>query len=168
MDVGWCRLDNFSMFWLSKKYKQKEQIMKNTQKIRGLILITIAVILLAACKPQDKTLTGAEQEAVLGFSEAKTDNLLAGMDQNDYAVFSKDFDAAMLKAMTNDQFTTMKQDRDSKLGGYVSRQVNSVVQSGDFYVVIYDAKFEKEDQVTLRVVFQVAEPHSISGLWFSK
>jgi thymidine phosphorylase len=74
----------------------------------------------------------------------------------------------MLNAMTKDQFDAMKKDRDAKLGLYVSRQVNSVVQDGEFYAVIYDAKFEKDDAVVMRVVFRIAEPHQVSGLWFNK
>jgi hypothetical protein len=74
----------------------------------------------------------------------------------------------MLKAMGETQFETLKKDRDSKLGAYLSRQVNSVVQDGDFYAVIYDAKFEKDEAIIMRVVFRVKEPHEISGLWFNK
>jgi len=107
-------------------------------------------------------------DAVLAFSETKSDNLLAGMNANDYAAFSKDFDQDMLNAMTQTEFDKLKKDRDTKLGLYVSREVNSVVQQGDFYAVIYDAKFEKDDAVTVRVVFRVADPHEVSGLWFNK
>jgi len=82
-------------------------------------------------------------DAVLAFSEAKNDNLLAGMNAHDYTAFLKDFDEAMLKAMTQAQFDSLKQDRDEKLGMYVSRKVNRVVQSGDFYAVVYDTVFEK-------------------------
>ena len=100
--------------------------------------------------------------------QAKTDNLLAGMNAGDYAVFSQDFDQDMLSAMTETEFDKLKADRDLKLGLYVSREVDSVVQTGDFYAVIYDAKFEKDGAVTMRVVFRIAEPHEISGLWFNK
>jgi hypothetical protein len=34
--------------------------------------------------------------------------------------------------------------------------------------VIYDARFTKDDAVTMRVVFRAAQPHEISGLWFDK
>jgi hypothetical protein len=124
--------------------------------------------ILVACGSQGTTLTGEDQEAVLAFSESKTDNLLAGMNASDYAAFSKDFDKDMLAAMTEDAFIKLKQDRDAKLGQYISREVASVVQTGDFYAVNYDAKFEKEESVMVRVVFRVAEPHEISGLWFNK
>ena len=142
--------------------------MKTNKKIQTLLLFSLLFSLLMGCGSQGTTLTGADQEAVLAFSEAKSDNLLAGMNTNDYAVFSKDFDQDMLKAMTQTEFDALKKDRDTKLGLYVSRTVNSVVQTGDFVAVIYDAKFEKDDAVTVRVVFRVAEPHEVSGLWFNK
>ena len=90
------------------------------------------------------------------------------MNTGDYAVFSQDFDPEMLAAMTESQFRSLKTDRDSKLGLYLSREVASVVQLDDFYAVNYTAKFEKEDSVPVRVVFQMAEPHEVSGLWFGK
>ncbi len=136
------------------------------------IIVPLLVVLLASisagCGSREKPLTGADKDAVLAFSEEKTDTLLTGMNANDYAVFSKDFDQDMLAAMTKDEFEKLKADRDAKLGLYVSRQVNSVVQVGDFYSVNYDAVFEKDDAVTVRVVFRVAEPHEVSGLWFNK
>jgi hypothetical protein len=142
--------------------------MKTQKKIHVLALIVILTSLLAGCGSKTTTLTGAEREAVLAYSEAQTDNLMAGMNANDYAMFSKDFDPDMLNAMPQSQFDALKKDRDTKLGLYVSRQVNSVVQDGDFYAVIYDVKFEKDAAVVMRVVFRVAEPHQISGLWFNK
>jgi major membrane immunogen (membrane-anchored lipoprotein) len=142
--------------------------MKTQKKIYVLMLIVLLASLLAGCGSKTTTLTGAERDAVLAYSEAQTDNLMAGMNAGDYAMFSKDFDQAMLTAMSQSQFDTLKKDRDAKLGLYISRQVNSVVQNGDFYTVTYDAKFEKDAAVVVRVVFRVAEPHQISGLWFNK
>jgi hypothetical protein len=142
--------------------------MKNKKTIYVLLGIVLSLSLLAGCGPKETILTGAEQDTVLAFSEAKTDNLLVGMNANDYAAFSRDFDQEMLNAMTQSQFATLKKDRDEKLGLYVSRKVNNVVQTGNFYTVIYTAKFEKEYAVIVRVVFRMAEPHQISGLWFNK
>jgi hypothetical protein len=56
----------------------------------------------------------------------------------------------------------------AQLGIYVSRDVHSFTQNGDFHTVNYDAKFEKDEAVTIRVVFRVAEPRQVSGLWFNK
>jgi len=142
--------------------------MKPNTRLRSMIPAVLLISLLNACGAQETTLTGAERDAVLAFSETKTDNLLAGMQTGDYAMFSRDFDQAMLDAIDAEAFDSLKNDRYAKLGGYVSRTVNRVVQSGDFYAVVYGAVFEKDSAVTLRVVFRVTEPHEVSGLWFNK
>jgi hypothetical protein len=142
--------------------------MKPNTRLRSMILAVLLISVLNACGTQETTLTGTERDAVLAFSEPQTDNLLAGLQAGDYAMFSRDFDQAMLDAIDAGAFESLKSDRDAKLGGYVSRIVNRVVQTGDFYAVIYDAVFEKDSAVALRVVFRVAEPHEVSGLWFSK
>jgi hypothetical protein len=138
------------------------------KRIHVVLLAVLFASLITACAQQSTVLTGEEQEAVLAYSESKTDNLLSGMNANDYAAFSKDFDQDMLNAMSQSEFDKLKADRDAKLGLYVSRTVNSVVKTGDFYAVLYDAVFEKDDAVTVRVVFRAAEPHQVSGLWFNK
>ena len=139
--------------------------MKN---LHFIFLVIVATGIFAGCAPKETVLTGEDEKTVLAFSESRTDNLLAGMNAHDYAAFSRDFDEQMLAAMTESQFDALKKDRDEKLGLYVSRDVNRVVQSGDFYAVIYNAVFAKDDAVTVRVVFRVTEPHEISGLWFNK
>ena len=138
------------------------------QKISLLWLAMSLVGLLLGCGSGEVTLSGEEKDAVLAFSEAKTDSLFAGMNANDYTAFSKDFDQDMLNAITESEFARLKSDRDARLGLYISRTVNRVVQSGDFYAVIYYAVFEKEEAVSVRVVFRVADPHEVSGLWFDK
>ena len=132
--------------------------------------VGLAVLLTACGGVKETELTGSEKDAVLAFSEAKTENLMAGMKAGDYSAFSQDFDQEMKTAMPTDTFEKFKQDYDGKLGGYVSRKVNRVMQSqsGKFVAVIYDAVFEKNDAVTVRVVFRANDPHEISGLWFNK
>ena len=142
--------------------------MKEQKNPRILAIVILLFSLLAGCSPQASILTGSDRDAVLAFSEAKTDNLFIEMNTGDFAAFSKDFDRDMLSAVTKDQFDALKKDHDARFSLYLSRQVNSVLKQGDFYVVVYDAKFEKEAAVTVRVVFRIAEPHQISGLWFNK
>lgn len=142
--------------------------MKNKDKFCLICLFMVFSAFIVSCTPQATPLEGPTKEAVLVYSEAKTDALLEGFTSGDYATFSQDFDADMRKAIGEAQFETLKKERDEKFGGYVSRQVNSVIQQGDFYAVIYDTKFEKDDDVKMRVVFRMKEPHEISGLWFNK
>ncbi len=140
-------------------------------KTKFILIVLFAVLLsllLVGCNSSETELTDADRDAVLAFSEGKTDALLSAMNYNDYAAFSRDFDADMLKAMSQAQFDALKKDRDSKLGLYLSREVSRVALVGEFYALNYAAKFEKDDNVVVRVMFRVAEPHQISGLWFNK
>lgn len=139
-----------------------------SKSIRILLFVVLISISLVGCGSSKTELTGTDKDAVLAFSEVKTDTLLSGMNNNDYAAFSQDFDADMLTAMPQTQFDAIKKDRDTKLGLYISREVSSVVLVGEFYAVNYAAKFEKDDNVVVRVTFRVAEPHQVSGLWFNK
>ena len=141
--------------------------MKQKTQIHVLFLAALLIVL-TACTSKAPPLTGEALDTVLAFTETQTDSLMEGLKTGDYAMFSQNFDADMLAAMAETQFESLKADRDATVGLYVSREVYSVTQEGDFYVVVYDAVFEKEEALTMRVVFRVSEPHQISGLWFNK
>jgi hypothetical protein len=138
--------------------------------MKRILFLLLAACLLAGCKsPQATKLSGPEKDAVLAYSETMTDNLMAGMNADDYTVFSKDFDKVMQYSMPEGAFEYMKQDRDAKLGEYVSRQVQDVALGNDGSItVIYNAVFKRDPDVIMRVVFRADEPHRISGLWFNK
>jgi hypothetical protein len=129
------------------------------------MLVLTALVGFTGCG-QDKVVSGTEQAAVLAYSEAIMDNLFAGLTANDYAVFSRDFDTDMQKNIPATDFAAWKQDLDNQLGNHLSRQVDQVTQSGEFYVVVYQAKFEQAEPVIVRVAFHAVEPHLISHLWF--
>ena len=127
-------------------------------------LVLCVLTRLTACG-QDKILSGSDQAAVLAFSEGIMDNLFAGLTANDYAAFSRDFDSDMQKTIPATSFPAWKQDLDNRLGNYISRQVDEVTQSDEFYVVVYQAKFEQAEPVNIGVAFHASD-HSISHMWF--
>jgi len=102
---------------------------------------------------------------VLAYSEPAMDNLFAGLAANDYAAFSRDFDSDMYEKIPASVFTTWKIEVDNELGNYQSRQVARVTRSDEFHVVYYQAKFEREEQVTVTVAFHASD-HSIAFLAF--
>ncbi len=126
----------------------------------------IAVVALTLPQPPP-ALSGSARASVLTYSEPETDNMMAGMNANDYTAFSRDFDDKMKTGITSAQFANLEQTVVGKIGKYVSRQVADVQQSGDFVTVIYTAKFENDDPVTITVAFHMAEPHQIAGLHFN-
>jgi hypothetical protein len=136
------------------------------RKNTGFLIVAIVLTTLAWLTACEKNLSYTDQAAVLAFSEPAMDNLFAGLTANDYATFSRDFDTDMQSAIPATNFADWKQDLDNKLGKYLSRQVDQVTQSDEFYVVVYQAKFEQEEPVIVGAAFHVVEPHSISHLWF--
>lgn len=126
--------------------------------------LCLAVVMGACSAPAVTPVTGGGRAAILQYAEPKTDNLLAGLAEGDYGQFSRDMSPEMLKAMTEQQMTSLRDMLQSKIGAYVSRTVSSVEQSGRFTAIIYDAQYENEEHVTMRVVFD--ENQAISGLWF--
>jgi hypothetical protein len=132
--------------------------------IAGLILLSLAG--LTACQSQERILPAEESAAVLAYAEAKTTNMMAGLQSGDYAAFSRDFDDAMRGALPADKFAAFRDDTRAKIGDLQSRTVDSVRQNGDVVAVVYIARFTANDNVTLRVVFRVAAPHQIAGLFY--
>ena len=132
----------------------------------GIVILIVALgpFLIASCGIGPQQVEGEERDAVLAYAEPATDNMLAGLQTGDYAQFTRDMSPEMLDAMTESQFASLRTMLDSKVGGYVSRQVSRVEKDQDFVTVVYDAQYQDEEHVTMRVVFDQAK--LISGLWF--
>ena len=135
------------------------------RKYAGFLIVAIVLIVLVGLTACEREISGGERTAVLAFSEAATDNLFAGLAANDYATFSRDF-VDLQEDMPATRFAAWKQDVDSKLGNYLSRQVDHVSQEDEFYIVVYQVKFEQQESVTVEVAFHVVKPHSIAHLSF--
>lgn len=129
-----------------------------------LILLAIGALLLTGCGLGAPQIEGAERDAVLAYAELATDNVVVGLQADDYAQFSRDMSPDLVTAMPEDQFEALRTMLDTKVGAYVSRQVSGVEESDGFIAVVYDAQHENEEHVTMRVVFD--QDQKISGLWF--
>lgn len=136
--------------------------MRKLARYAIVVLLLSIFFSLSAC---ERTLSDNEKANVLAFSEAVTDNMFDGLTANDYAGFSRDFDSDMSERVPATDFAVWKQELDYKLGDYISRQVDQVTQSDEFFVVVYQAKFEQEEQVTVTVAFH-ASNKSIAFLSF--
>ena len=128
-----------------------------------IVLVLSTCVWLTGC---ERILSGAERAAVLAYSETATDNLLAGLNANDHATFSRDFDTDVQEVMPASKFAALKQDLDKELGSYLSRQVDHVTQADEFHVVVYRAKFEQAEGVIVEVAFHAKKPHPIAHLTF--
>ena len=97
-----------------------------------------------------------------------TENVLTGLNQSDFARFSRDFDEAMKKAFTEQVFTQTRDLIKSKVGDYQSKQYLKTEEKKPYTTVYYKAQYTNEpDGVIVRIVFQeIGGKPLVSGLWF--
>jgi len=173
--ILWGILGWLGVRWIQSRYAAQLQTERPKRSryefATALVLILVFVVMTIGAVAgflslQGKALTGSERDAVLAYSEPKTDNLMKGINDNDYAAFSRDLNDRMKGAINADGLANMRIKVNGKIGNYVSRQVDTITQSGDVVTVVYQARFENEYPVTMRISFEAAEPHRVSGLWF--
>jgi len=135
-----------------------------------IIFIALGLSILTACssQPTPIPLTGTDRENVLVYSEPATNNLLTGLNNNDYPTFSRDFDDTMLKSIDAGSFSTLYNQEMTKYGKYVSRTVVAVQSYQGYYRAVYQGNFVKNNNVILLVVFDPTRDHKIAGLFFTQ
>ncbi len=138
--------------------------MKNKLILILILSLVLAGSLLGCNSP--KILQGEAKNAALALAAPVSDNLLAGITQADYTVFSRDFDEAMLKGIPESGFKDMLAMFSTKLGAYQTSEITAVTQDEKFTTVYYKLGYEKDSAVTMRVVVTTGEPHKVTGLWF--
>jgi Protein of unknown function (DUF3887) len=139
--------------------------MKST---RALFLIAILfATLLSACAAKAESLSVTDRMAFLTYAEPAAENMLQGYNAHDYATFSKDFDQAMKSSITPSAFEDLYTKLNGKIGKYISRQVATVDKVQGYLRMTLKAQFENENDVSVLVVFDSNESHTIAGLFFS-
>ena len=126
----------------------------------------IAAALLGGCaaKPEITYVTGEESELVAEAVEPVAENILSGIETNDYDLFVTNFDETMRKAITPDAFSKIAK-QIGKHGTAQSLDLLNIEDQGDYYGVNYGVNYT-DAKVILRIVVAKATPDLVSGLWF--
>lgn len=130
------------------------------------LLLTAGCSVIQAPLMEPRVLETPERSAVLEYGQPASENILAGLAARDYSQFSRDFSAEMKTGMDEAAFNELLAMLDSKLGAFQSSDLVTVLQDDSFSTVVYRLTFERDNEVSMRVVFDLEEPHLISGLWF--
>ncbi len=131
------------------------------------IIGLVALFALASCAGGAKTLLADEATTFASQVDALTENLLVSLNRHNYAAYIQDMDAKMKAASSEAQFEQAYAMVIGKISKYVSRQMTKVTEQEQFRTVVYDAQFEQEEHVTVRVVYNIAGDRPlVSGLWF--
>jgi hypothetical protein len=135
----------------------------------ALFFLTVLLAITVACSGpnvQPVTIDSDEGKSIIAAAEPMTSNLFQAIESADLSTFSRDFDTAMGKAITQVRFEEIVTSLNAKAGKCSSWDVARVEKVGKYYAVIYNVHCSEEDPVTWRVVLTQSEPHQISGLWY--
>jgi uncharacterized protein YxeA len=140
------------------------------KKIIIVCCVALAIVLIALIIGEISTTKKSSPVVLSTVSEPVdiepiTDNLMSGLNANDYTIFSKDFNEKMKSAFTKEGFDQTYKAVHERIGNYVSRSAVEVSETDELITVVYSAKFEKEDGVTLRVIVEKSGDHHLAGLW---
>lgn len=130
-------------------------------------LLALALLLILPACNSARELSGGEYDQVVAFAEPIADNLIQGLETDNYATFSRDFTDKMKSAMNQSSFESLVQTFRNKLGAYQSREITRIEEIQGMIAVVYAAKYSQAENVTMRLVFTKDEPHRVSGLWFN-
>lgn len=142
--------------------------MSTATKIFGsLLLAVVFLVSLSACGgAKYPPIEGQEREQVLSYSEPAADHIFQAINDGDYNAFTRDFDPAMLKATSQENFDKLRETLSQKVGSYVSRSVIAVYQTGtDTATVVYDVKFTEKDQVKSTLTIHTGGDHKVAGFY---
>jgi hypothetical protein len=117
---------------------------------------------------QETVVSDDVKAEVLAYADPIADNLMQGFNEGNYTMYSRDFGAEMRQTLDEAAFEQNREFVTSRIGLYESRSEPVVTETGEHIAVTYRAKFEREDGVTLRLVFQKGDDsHRLHGLWFN-
>lgn len=87
-----------------------------------------------------------------------TENILVSLNNEDYTSFSKDFDESLKAEITQENFPEVLSATTGVFGKYIesSKKMFSYNFSNGTTTVEYNCKFEKNDKVQFKVVFEKA------------
>ena len=109
-------------------------------------------------------ITGDEADKVTQAVEPMAQNILTGIETNDYALFSTDFNESMKKGLPEESFSTLVNSF-GKLGVSKKLQLLNIEDQGDYYGVNFGIAYSSST-VTMRVVLAKSDLTKVSGLWF--
>ncbi len=138
-------------------------------KIKSLFLlsvISLAVFVSAACAAQAEPVyaSGTAKDQAVATAAPFAQDILDGIQKKDFSLYSKDFNAAMLKGSTQASFDKMA-DQFAAYGELKSSDLINVQIVSTYYRVNYKLTYASK-VLTMGVVIPNDGTAAVSGLWF--
>jgi len=130
------------------------------------VMIFLTTLTLAACAPRvtSPTILSPEEGAAYAAEvDEIVENMLVGLSNKDWAMYSRDFHKALLTEMEGN-FQEEYDETIAVYGAYQSKTLDHVETRGKQQVTIYHAVFENNPNVTISVYFGINDrAHLIQG-----
>ena len=116
---------------------------------------------------------GGFKESDVAYADDMAENMLQGLSQNDYAVFSRDFSDTLKGGIDETAFAAMVEQISPVIGTYESKSFSQAADTTQndvtYTVVVYKAKYSDEDADVLVTVTFGGEEGSkkIEGVFFN-
>lgn len=136
----------------------------------AIILGALIILVSAGVWVYQDSISKVDEMSVRIYADPMAENILASIELEDFASFTRNMDAAMKAAYTPEELAKLHSLLQGKVGDYGSKTFVKAERSGDFIITYYKASYSNEPAgVTVRVVFSVntGGPALVSGLWFS-
>jgi len=136
------------------------------KKFGLLILLSVLITVLTACSAAATPvyIEGDERASVAAAVDPLASNIVDAIAAGDYSAFTRDFDATMQKALTQDKFDQIV-GLYGKLGKADSIDLVNVEDKQTYYGVNYQVVYPAQTVNMLLVVAKDATDQ-VTGLWF--
>jgi len=133
----------------------------------GVVILIIAALAVLYFSSKAKTLPPQDAQNLLSELSPIAQNFFEGLTSKDYEKASRNFNGIMREKMPLQQLKTLYEQINEKIGDLVNLGSPKISRQGENITLEYQAEFEKEKNVTVRIVFnKEGDGYKISGLWF--
>ena len=135
--------------------------------LAGILLLIIVGLAIFSLSSKAKPVSPQDAQNLISELSPMAQNFFDGMTSEDYKKASINFNGIMREKMPLQELETLNNQLNEKIGNLVNPGFPEVTTQGNNIILEYKAEFEKEKNITIRVVFN-KEPggYKIAGLWF--
>ena len=130
--------------------------------------LAFLAVFLMSVSPALAAAIGQSNQQVQAVANPILDSILTGFNDGNYDQYSKDFDAAMKRAIPAQTFSQTRDAILKKVGKYQSRTYLGYLKKGNITVVLWKGRFSaSHDDILIELALSQQENKvKVSGLWF--
>ena len=132
-------------------------------EVLAVFAITITILLCTLPASADKL----DNNRIKAQSALVLEEIIRGISEGDYNLYSRNFSQAMKSAHTREIFLELQKNLQKNLGKFQSMEYIGFLNQSNNLIVIFKARFGKEkDDVEIRLVLEDRDHPQVTGLWF--